>query len=378
MDYNFLNEVKINELKVGTRVIMKGPKMKKFKEPTHGIILDLEDRMATVAKIGKKRDNYGHMINIITLTLDDPIAIKIDLYTKSGKKADMQMDAQISDIKVDKNKFQYFDIVTPEYLELQKKLKDGDIVKFHATKDFLSLLKDIKFKMKGEFFDISYFDVIKDSPDYVSFIPAKKSTGEDFEKFRQQSKIGKIFRKLNPDLKDTEIEDYVNKYKAELEIMMKGPEINVVTGEEISYWYHQKRYESGGGSLNNSCMRFANEQKSVRFYDNFPDKIALAIYTKGGKLLARALIWRLDDGKIYMDRVYSVNAIVGIHLDKYAANFKMMTYKKRGSNKKMYVTLQSKKKMEMNIPYFDTFACLDINKKDKKEDIYITKLVGNY
>jgi len=378
---NFIAEAKIADLKPGTRVVLKGSLVKKILDPETNLPFNLENKIAVVKSIGKQtnKQTFGSE-SVITFTLEEPIVTKIDLYTRGGKKVNMQMDSVFSEFKVNRNYFQNFEILTPEYLELQRKLKEGELTMFQSTKDFLSILKEIKFKRKGDYFDVSYFDIVKDNPDYASFVPSKKSVGEDFEKFRQQSKIGRIFRRLNPDLKDPEVEDFVNKYKAELETMLKGPEINVVTGEDISYWYHQKRYQNGGGTLNNSCMRYAEEQKSVRFYDNFPDKIALATYTKGGKLHARALIWRLDDGRVYMDRIYSVNAAAGIQLEKYAAKFKMLMYKNRYNIKnskmgsKMAVTLESNKKMEMQLPYFDTFGCMELNKKDKKKDVYITKL----
>lgn len=66
--------------------------------------------------------------------------------------------------------------------------------------------------------------------------------------------------------------------------MIVEPTIEVVTGKDernIQYWYLEDRYAQGGGSLNNSCMRYKTEQKSVTFYDTFPDKIALAINRKG-------------------------------------------------------------------------------------------------
>jgi len=345
----FINESKVTDLKPGVKVMFNG----KFRHEG-GPLTNLDKITGVVKSIRKER-----WATIVTFTLDKEVPLPLYLQSKKKKTT--------NEIKLTSYQLRNVDILDDSFVDMRNKIASGEIAKFQATKDFMWILKGTKFKRKGDYFDISYLDIIKDNPDYISFIPSKKSIGADFEKFRQISKIGRILRKLNPDLSDKEIEDYVDKYKAEMESYLSEPIVDVVRGKDISHWYHQKMYQKGGGSLNNSCMRYANEQSSVKFYDQFPDKIALATYVKGGRLWARALVWRLDDGRVYMDRIYSVDAKSAIQLEKYAIKHNMLMHKNRYEYKiargfreygKLKVTL-GVLKWDNEYPYFDTFRRSD-------------------
>lgn len=317
----FLNEAKLAELQVGQKIVFHG----RYYIYGWGY-LELDGRTGIIKDIRKVR--YG--TNVV-VTMDEIII-------PSWKKEITLQSTQLRNIE----------IMGADYQETLEKIKAGQLVKFKSSKEFLWTLKAIKFKIKGDYFNITDFDVVKDDSNSVSFIPAKKTKEESSEKFRQVSKVGRVLKKLNPDLSDKQIEDFVDAYKAECEAEVK---IEVVTGDKISYWYHEKRYKKGGGSLNNSCMRYDHTQSQVRFYDSFPDRIALAIYVKDGLLHARALIWKLDDGRVYMDRIFSVSGAATVQLQKYASKNNMLMYKNRG-NHTFSVTLETGKTL---FPYFDTF-----------------------
>jgi hypothetical protein len=376
MIYGFndlLNEVasKIFDFQVGSKVVFKGPGMSYYNEPKYGQQVNLLDKTGTVKEITKEKSqrSYGKS-TFITFTLDEPIKYKIDLFTRNGFKVDIQIDYELTEIKVENYYFKDFIVLTPEYEELQRKIKAGEVYKFKATRDFNLVLKDIKFKKIGEYFDSSFFDVVSGKTDMVSFIPSKKINTEkgkkpekpiDPEKFRQETRVGRILRKLNPKLNDQEIEEYVANFRAYVETLFTVPDIQVVTGKDISYWYHEKHYQKGGGSLNNSCMRGEFAQTQVKFYDKFPDKVALAVYIKNDRLWGRALIWRLDDGRVYMDRIYSVKAEASVQLENYAKKFNMITRRDTQQGKgKMVVTLKTKDNAYR--PYFDTF--IHVYRKD--------------
>jgi hypothetical protein len=278
-----------------------------------------------------------------------------------------------------------------DYEERKKRIASGELIKFQATKDIMQIFRDMKFKLKDNFFDVSYLDIVRDNTDYISFIPAKKAVGDrhlddkgfwvnDFEKFRQTTRAGRILRKLNPSLTDKELEEMGDKYKAMVENHLKEPEINVVTGDDISFWYNEKRYVKGNGSLNNSCMRYDNDriQERVSFYNKFPNQIALAILTKHDektgkdKLAARALIWKLDDGRVYMDRIYSINGATTVQLEKYANKHNMLLCKyigKDGYSKKprLRVTLVSQNSVKIDTPFMDSFKYSGNKVKEDKE-----------
>ncbi len=361
---NFLNESKFSELNVGDRIIFGG---KISLDVNYYLPFDMKGKTGVIkSKTDKMYDNT------LTVTLDVPLILP----QGKGKK--------VNTIKL--NTYQLRGVHKSddtEYQELQKKLASGDVAKFQSTKIFMIILKNIKFKRKGDYFDVSYFDIVKDEPGNVSFVPSKKSIGEDFEKYRQVTRIGRVLKKLNPDLNEKEIEEFVNKYKSEIESYLKEPEIEVVTGEDISKWYHQRNYQKGGGpygsggSLNQSCMRYDHEQKSVRFYDMFPDRIAMAIYTKNGKLWARALIWKLDDGRVYMDRIYSVDDPSRIQLEKYAEKNNMLMHKNKryAHSNKIKVTLKDGKiklGKDFYTPYFDSFSGSSYMGDKSADDIVLT------
>ena len=115
------------------------------------------------------------------------------------------------------------------------------------------------------------------------------------------SAIGKTFPAAT-------IERFVNMYQAE--VLMKKDALNhfkVVEGKDIRKWYHEDMYESSnGGQLANSCMRYPKCQEFLDIYVENPQVCKLLIFTPTeGKLSGRALLWTLENGKKYMDRIYT-------------------------------------------------------------------------
>lgn len=326
---DFINEAKIADIKVGTGVLMHGKI-----DTGRYYKINIEGITATVAKIEK-----GYYMKNITFDLDKSV---------DGRKKLTLNSYQLRNLDIIDDK---------EYEEFKRKIDAGEITKFKSSKDIKSVFKNIKFKKEGEYFNFTDLDLVKDKPDMISFIPAKKIKEKDKEKFRQTSKAGRIMKRLNPDVSEKDLEEFVNKFKAEVEILLKEPKINVLTGKDISYWYNQKHYRKGGGTLNKSCMRYASENKRIEFFDQYPEQIALATVIKGDELWARALIWKLDDGRTYMDRIYSVGEQYRIMLENYAKNHNMLMYGKMGSVKKGAVTVTLKNGWDWSedFPYFDSF-----------------------
>jgi len=197
--------------------------------------------------------------------------------------------------------------------------------------------------------EVSYVD-ITDKEDTVSFIPTsriikmyKRSFKEidknEFEKYitaeedlypvhtyiknyngvwntgRVEMKIGKFIKKLadNEKLTDKQIEIFVNKYKA-LYRSRTNPILQLVSGQDIKHWYSQERYahtpedknREGLGSLGKSCMRYGADYFSI-YYENPAVCQLLILQAKEdkGSIIGRALVWKLNDGRTYMDRIYS-------------------------------------------------------------------------
>lgn len=120
--------------------------------------------------------------------------------------------------------------------------------------------------------------------------------------------INKFLSAIGKNYPAATIERLVNMYQAE--VLMKKDALNhfkVVEGEDIRKWYHESMYESSdGGQLANSCMRYPKCQDFLDIYVENPQVCKLLIFTPNeGKLSGRALLWTLENGKKYMDRVYT-------------------------------------------------------------------------
>jgi len=166
---------------------------------------------------------------------------------------------------------------------------------------------------------------------FVVFIPNDKSLkpipvnaealklgGEGTEDFfnisRQSIRVGRgvraILNSAKVKLSDKEIEDFVNKYKATIDSINDiFSNFEIVTGDDISYWYNYERYEKGTdrGTLGQSCMADVPDS-FLEIYCANPDKISLVIYKvpeDPQKIRGRALVWKLNDGKFFMDRIYT-------------------------------------------------------------------------
>lgn len=158
----------------------------------------------------------------------------------------------------------------------------------------------------------------KEKSDEVSFVSDTqaqrmvKASEDPFTKTGNVAKIGRLVRQLliSNDVKvtDQEIEGFVNDYKNawDKKLNPKVSNLQFVSGEDIRKWYLEDKYVSGGGQLNNSCMRYERCQDYLDIYVNNPEVCKMVILLNDdGNLLARALFWTLIDGRYLLDRIYS-------------------------------------------------------------------------
>ena len=130
---------------------------------------------------------------------------------------------------------------------------------------------------------------------------------------RQEIKIGRAIRSLlksaGSEFTDKDIEIFVNQYKATIDkINDKFSNFEEVKGNDISYWYNEENYYERSGTLGNSCMSSV-PQEYFDIYCKNPDKCSLIIYKHpedAEKIVGRALLWTLPDGKRFMDRIYTI------------------------------------------------------------------------
>lgn len=172
---------------------------------------------------------------------------------------------------------------------------------------------------------------------------------------------------------DVDIEKFTNEYVSFVKSNKadKSSVIQEVKGEEIRHWYLRDNYQSTMGKLGNSCMSYPECQEYLDIYVYNKEVCSLLILKNSlDKLVGRALLWKLVDGRIFMDRVYTINDSDDNIFINYAIKNKY-TYRDSlgGSNTKFYENgvEVSPGKMEVKLttsefdyyPYVDTIYYLD-------------------
>jgi hypothetical protein len=296
----FVNEAKVGEMRIGDYVLCRG-NLGNVKNNIGGLFAKISE----AERIDKT--------TVYTLVFDKKLLVHTG-EMKYGTKVYIGSET----VKVTQHQIRAMEVIPAD---MYTAIKDGSIVKVEISALFDRLKKEIKFNMKP-YCDISFIDIDKTTGDMITFLPANKIKSENrtfkaadyvnpySSRLRQSAKIGRVLKKLNPDLTEKQIEELIYNYKAawhKFSDKLKD-RLKVVTGNDIVFWYNEKQYKSGGGSLNQSCMRYETISKRLDLYKNNPNKIAMAILLdEDDKLLARALIWKLDkpEGRVFMDRIYS-------------------------------------------------------------------------
>lgn len=203
--------------------------------------------------------------------------------------------------------------VSPEFKKIISNIKTSSGLERYIV-DWVNSRSDIKtnYNLLGP----------GDSSDKILYLQDRqyqrfKETGVDIStRTKIDSNVGRLVRSILSDngIKFTEpqVEEFVNGYKSEWNRIYNPREFDIVRGEDIRFWYLEKNYYRGGqSSLGNSCMRYENKNNRLGIYTDNPDKVSMMIFTDyepgsdAKKLLARALIWKTDSGKIYCDRIYA-------------------------------------------------------------------------
>lgn len=105
-----------------------------------------------------------------------------------------------------------------------------------------------------------------------------------------------------------DIENFVNLYKMQIDKLNdKFSLFEEIKGEDIAYWYSNRNYLRIDGSLGSSCMSDVPNNYFQPYVTS--DNVSLVIYKSDEneeKIVARALLWKLNDGKMFMDRIYTI------------------------------------------------------------------------
>lgn len=240
-----------------------------------------------------------------------------------------------------------------------------------------------KIEHSRNFQNLRFYLVENETGEYVIYSDKRFSlefVGNDL-KF-QEMKIGRFTRSLLEKIgykpNDKEIETFVNKYIANLFIYSNSKDLfKTVEGEDIRKWYHEKMYHSGNSSLGKSCMRYDNCQGFFKIYEENQDKCKMLILEKDGKILGRTLLWTIDSGELYMDRVYTSKDSIANVFKTHAIDNKILYmngYRSSSDDREVLVfkndidvTDTTELKITLNksefekYPYMDTFRFLKDN-----------------
>ena len=223
------------------------------------------------------------------------------------------------------------------------------------------------------------------------FRPGYKTVGLYNSTGRNTIKVGKFVKKVLVNIKDAEVEEFVNDFKSSSSL--KTLNVELVSGKDITYWYDSANYESMKGQLGNSCM--AGKQ-FFQLYEENPEVCQLAIIQREGKLIARALVWKVEsdnnDISYFMDRPYAImNHYVKVLTD-WAQKRDMAIWSRpygevifRGKRIDTSMKVKVKKLKYEDYPYLDTFRRYDFRKgylhndhSSRKRGYTLTSTVGGH
>ena len=171
-------------------------------------------------------------------------------------------------------------------------------------------------------------------------------------------KIGRFINKIS-NFSDKEIEIFVNTFKGFLKFKKDIYRFKLVKGEEIRKYYLADYYFYNKGQLNESCMKDPELQKCLDIYTSNTEICSLLIL-KGfntEKIMGRALIWTISDGRKYLDRVYTNLDSDMIFIEEYAKILGCFISYDFINTNKIYLRLTIKPvHVEFDFyPYMDTF-----------------------
>lgn len=219
---------------------------------------------------------------------------------------------------------------------------------------------------------------------------------------RQDIKIIKLAKALINEselsvLDSSEFEKFNNLVKSYISVIGdeegegKKIALKVINGEEIKAAYLESNYSGILGTdtnLYNSCMRYEQCQNYLKIYTQNPDNVSLLVaHDNNGKVIGRAILWLMDDGKKAMDTIYAHESITQSFI-KWAHDNNHYYKSKQschhddfdrhltdGAIGKLIVTL--KKYRFEEYPYMDTLSILEGNELRNANTVSEYKVLKN-
>lgn len=218
-------------------------------------------------------------------------------------------------------------------------------------------------------YDIIHMESLVDGSQFLNLQDLSKTPNmePDFSKVGVKGsdmKVGRFLRKILPvSTTNKQIEDIVNAFKSQnTYINNLDKYFKVIEGDDIKVWYDEEKYAKNSGNLNGSCMRLKSCQDFFNIYTETENKVKMLILTNtSGELVCRALLWTLDDGNLYMDRIYGQDYNIRTFVKWGEENGYALFYN-NGTEHLLDITL--KVNMKDKFPYLDTFKYMVIEVDD--------------
>jgi hypothetical protein len=156
------------------------------------------------------------------------------------------------------------------------------------------------------------FFISKGTTQEIEFLEElDKKSKKDVYGYRHVEMNIDISIRNNINITPSDIEKFTNEFISAVKMSRADADskIEIVKGNDIAYWYNSENYQSTMGKLGSSCMSTleAAENYLDLYTVNTKNISLLILKNKNNKLVGRALLWNLDDGKIFMDRIYTAN-----------------------------------------------------------------------
>jgi hypothetical protein len=188
-----------------------------------------------------------------------------------------------------------------------------------------------------------------------------------------------------------EVEQFTNQWKSAYDMMNDAfMKFDVVSGYDIVKWYDENNYESDESTLGGSCMRYDYCQEFFGIYTENSDVVKLVILysdidgkIKDGKYTAptikgRAILWKTNQGDMFMDRVYTNNDSDVELFKQFAEKNGWWCKKVQNSHNKFTAQRGTSFKepiysIDLNwadheyYPYVDTLSLLKLNQLDSRD-----------
>ena len=131
---------------------------------------------------------------------------------------------------------------------------------------------------------------------------------KEYLSFFTKMKPGKFFQFMFPEASAQDCEEFVKTVSVYFH-RLENPDIRILSGEDVVAYYNERKYISGGGPLQSSCMRGSSFGPILSFYPAIGVKmVALFDPEEDDKIRARALLWEgctIGNKTLsLMDRIY--------------------------------------------------------------------------